>query len=84
MKDLARDAHPVAQPISARVIERHTRGMDLSAGGLAHDQDASFGVQLHHGPHAVWQVLRAQVAGADFGQQSFKTIHEERLFERAD
>ncbi len=55
-------AQPFAQPVAAVIVPWNAAGVDAGAGGLADDEDAGFGRELHHRTRAEREVLRTKGA----------------------
>ena len=64
------DTHPVAQPISRRVVEGQAALVDPAAGGLPGEQDAGFPADPDNRTRLVRQVAGAGPAGGDLAQQA--------------
>jgi len=61
-----RHAQPLAQTVSAGVVEGHTGLMDFSPRCLSGYQHPRFRTNLHYGPGAEGQMCRTDGAGPDF------------------
>jgi hypothetical protein len=75
----AGDAHPTAQPVARRVVERNPGRVNTSSWSLASDQQTSAGRNLQHGPRLMRQrpaewLFDANAAGPDSRDQTIEVL----------
>ena len=77
------DPHPLAQTLTAGIIERDTGFVDSSTGRLAGNQHARPRIDLKNRANSVRQFRSAQRAGANFAKQSIDRTHRNDRFNAA-
>jgi len=74
VENIARNAHPAAQALAGPVAVGHSAIVDAEARGLARNQHLGLLAHAQHGFDAMREMLSAEAAGADFGEQARKAL----------